>query len=349
MTALPPLRRQSVPKLLERIRSVWQQHEVPDWHQLLFEAKYGGGEYGPEILQRELQALQCGDALVQRVRAAIKFREEVLMRLTLLRTGYDDADFLTAGSLPRKHLFEQLEELRLSTFHCVEALSAWRRFLRRQVGTCIVWPYDGPTGEVDANSTAEQELPESAKSVLRSFEAVVELSTETLGGSGDMLATERLRDPFLLFKSTGGAGWKEPGRLCPPAAGSRKPRLQHARLQLMEDELSLSLRPKLPEQSVAQATNQDNILQKLMHRCKELGLERRPRWPSDAWAVRIWTSKLAPNLLALLKASSMDEPSDELGKVPEVPAVTDAPPAAPPAGAVMKLPITVKRWRPKTR
>ena len=26
-----------------------------------------------------------------------------------------------------------------------------------QVGTCIVWPYDGPTGEVDATSTAEQE------------------------------------------------------------------------------------------------------------------------------------------------------------------------------------------------
>ena len=28
--------------------------------------------------------------------------------------------------------------------------------LLQQVGTCIVWPYDGPTGEVDANSTADQ-------------------------------------------------------------------------------------------------------------------------------------------------------------------------------------------------
>lgn len=317
MTALPPLR-QSVPQLLERIRIVWQQHEVPDWHQLLFEAKYGGGEYGPEILQRELKALQRGNALVQRVQGAIKFREEVLMRLTLLRTGYDDAEFLTAGSLPRKHLFEQLEELRLSTFHCAEALSAWRRFLRRQVGTCIVWPYDGPTGEVDATSTAEQDylVQIADEGVLRSFEAVVELSTE--------------RDPFLLFKSTGGAGWKEPGRLCPPAAGSRKARLEHARLQLMEDELSLSLRPPEQEGSVAQETNQD-ILQNLMHRCKELGLER--------------TGKLAPNLLALLKASIDEASMKELGNVPE--AVTEA--AAPPAGAVMKLPVSVKRWRPKTR
>lgn len=324
MPALPNLTRHSVPNLLDRIRNVWQQHEVPDWHRQLFEVKYGGGDYGPEVLLRELQALQRGDALVQSVQASIRFREEVLMRLTLLRTGYDDAEFLMAGSLPRKHLFEQLEELRLSTFQCVEVLSAWRRFLRQQVGTCIVWPYDGPTGEVDANSTADQDylVKIADEEVLRSFEAVVEISPE--------------RDPFLLFKSAGGAGWKESGRLCPPAAGSRKPRLERARLQLMEDELALSLRSKAtPEKVQGQVEGiQSRLLQKLTERCQELGLER--------------TGRIAPNLVALLRATpNLDGP--EPGTVTASPEAVPAPTVAAPIGASVKLPVSVKRWRPKTR
>lgn len=40
--------------------------------------------------------------------------------------------------------------------------SVFSAFVTAQVGTCIVWPYDGPTGEVDANSTADQATHKAA-------------------------------------------------------------------------------------------------------------------------------------------------------------------------------------------
>eukprot|EP00913_Durusdinium_trenchii_P027851 g26115.t1 len=226
------------------------------------------------------------------------------MRLTLLRTAYSDEEFLSPGSLPRKHLYEQLEdpergheasddlaELRLCTFQSVEVLSSWRRFLKRQVDSCVVWPYDGPTGEVDLETPPEQDylFQIADETVLREFEAVVELSHE--------------RDPFLLYKSTGGPGWKEPGRLSPPAAG-RPQRFENARLQLMEDEMALSMlisrsaqearQAEAAEAAEAEAEGGDaesptepKALMKLIAKFQEVGLER--------------TAKVAPHWLALLR------------------------------------------------
>lgn len=317
-------------KLLDRIRQVWQQEEVPDFHQVPFEAKYGGGDYGPEVLRRELEALQRGDALVQRMCKLIRMREEVLMRLTLLRTAYSDEEFLSPGSLPRKHLYEQLEELRLCTFQSVEVLSSWRRFLKRQVDSCVVWPYDGPTGEVDLETPPEQDylFQIADETVLREFEAVVELSHE--------------RDPFLLYKSTGGPGWKEPGRLSPPAAG-RPQRFENARLQLMEDEMALSMLISRSAQEARQAEaaeaeaeggdaespTEPKALMKLIAKFQEVGLER--------------TAKVAPHWLALLRTPTPATAED----------AAEIPPPLQPGGetsdaAVSRLPIAVKRWCPKT-
>ncbi|CAJ1377164.1 unnamed protein product [Effrenium voratum] len=230
--ALPAVDVERRAKVIERLRQLWEQEEVPAWHRRLFEEKYCQGTYGSEFLIREVQALKSGTAPVQEVQKAIWHREEVLVRLTLLRTGFSDEEILTAGSLPRRHLAEQLQELRRAGARCVEALSAWRRSVAPlQVGCVPGWPYAGPTGEVD-DATEDYLVHLADDAVVRAFETVVEVSPEC--------------DPFLLFRS-GGTSWKESGKLCPPAVADRA-RLERARLQLGEQEVALS---RVPEPSAA--------------------------------------------------------------------------------------------------
>ncbi|CAJ1412660.1 unnamed protein product [Effrenium voratum] len=233
--ALPAVDVERRAKVIERLRQLWEQEEVPAWHRRLFEEKYCQGTYGSEFLIREVQALKSGTAPVQEVQKAIWHREEVLVRLTLLRTGFSDEEILTAGSLPRRHLAEQLQELRRAGARCVEALSAWRRSVAPlQVGCVPGWPYAGPTGEVD-DATEDYLVHLADDAVVRAFETVVEVSPEC--------------DPFLLFRS-GGTSWKESGKLCPPAVADRA-RLERARLQLGEQEVALS---RVPEPSAARET-----------------------------------------------------------------------------------------------
>ncbi|CAJ1377165.1 unnamed protein product [Effrenium voratum] len=209
--ALPAVDVERRAKVIERLRQLWEQEEVPAWHRRLFEEKYCQGTYGSEFLIREVQALKSGTAPVQEVQKAIWHREEVLVRLTLLRTGFSDEEILTAGSLPRRHLAEQLQELRRAGARCVEALSAWRRSVAPlQVGCVPGWPYAGPTGEVD-DATEDYLVHLADDAVVRAFETVVEVSPEC--------------DPFLLFRS-GGTSWKESGKLCPPAVADRARRGQ---------------------------------------------------------------------------------------------------------------------------
>ncbi|OLQ08256.1 hypothetical protein AK812_SmicGene8270 [Symbiodinium microadriaticum] len=241
--ALPPVRRNSaarnrqIARLQSRLGELWDELRIPSWHRVLFEEKYCRGEYGPDVLAREIRALRAGTALVQRVLEAINNRQEILVWLTLLRTGYDDTEFLTAGTLPRRHLSQQLQALRFASVSVVELLSAWRSFVaprpgKHQLGfggpvaRGALWPHVGPRGDLeDEDEDCEDYLLHLARddTVVRCFDTVLEVSPEC--------------DPLLLHGSIGGVGWKESGKLCPPPADAvQRARLERARLMLLEEE-----------------------------------------------------------------------------------------------------------------
>lgn len=260
--ALPPVRRNSaarnrqIARLQSRLGELWDELRIPSWHRVLFEEKYCRGEYGPDVLAREIRALRAGTALVQRVLEAINNRQEILVWLTLLRTGYDDTEFLTAGTLPRRHLSQQLQALRFASVSVVELLSAWRSFVaprpgKHQLGfggpvaRGALWPHVGPRGDLeDEDEDCEDYLLHLARddTVVRCFDTVLEVSPEC--------------DPLLLHGSIGGVGWKESGKLCPPPADAvQRARLERARLMLLEEEVALSTFASAPPTRSRESTS----------------------------------------------------------------------------------------------
>lgn len=233
--------------LLAQLFRQWDRFEVPDWHRQLYTSRYCMGDYGPEILSKEIKHLANGTALVQKVMDAIEDREEVLIRLTILRTAYDDSEFQAPASIARRHLSEQLHSLRGTTLAVVESMVEWRRSVAPKPGkrsedaqtTTVAnpvargafWPYAGPSGDgVFSSIAAADYLLHVARddSVVKSFKGVLNLSEE--------------RDPLLFHASVGGIGPHESGRLCPtPLTAVDESRLEAARLRLIEEEMSLTV------------------------------------------------------------------------------------------------------------
>eukprot|EP00440_Ansanella_granifera_P031967 gb/GFBE01034695.1/.p1 GENE.gb/GFBE01034695.1/~~gb/GFBE01034695.1/.p1 ORF type:complete len:489 (+),score=77.78 gb/GFBE01034695.1/:1-1467(+) len=242
-----------IERLHKRLLQLWRDKGVPLWHQHLYTERYCTGDYRPEVLAREVKELSQGTALVQKVQDAIHQREEVLVRLTILRSGYVDEDFMCPGSLARRHLYEQLHMLRLATLNSVELMTSWRLSVAPTPGKNVdtsqtnavagpgsrgaAWPYAGPSGPFDEDdgTLAEGSDPEDYflhlardDTVVRSFETVLEVAEEC--------------DPFLFHGCVGGAGPNDGGKLCPPPSGSIDLcRLENARLKLLEQEMSLTL------------------------------------------------------------------------------------------------------------
>eukprot|EP00931_Biecheleriopsis_adriatica_P040451 TRINITY_DN23185_c0_g2_i1.p1 TRINITY_DN23185_c0_g2~~TRINITY_DN23185_c0_g2_i1.p1 ORF type:complete len:417 (+),score=92.36 TRINITY_DN23185_c0_g2_i1:117-1367(+) len=232
-----------IPEVLQQLKIEWEFRGIPSWHQELYTERYCTGRYRADVLQRELKALRKGKAVVQQVQSAITQREEVLARLTILRTAYSDEDFSKAGSMCRKHLYEQLYALRKATVLIVEVMSNWRLFVAPSPGQLTVagpgsrgacWPYAGPlTGEIADLSEGiigEDYLLHLARDdmVIKSFHGCLEVSEEC--------------DPFLLHRSVGGIGPNESGKLCPPPTDAfLSGRLEAARMKLLEEELSLTV------------------------------------------------------------------------------------------------------------
>jgi len=191
-------------------------------------------------LAREIRALRAGTALVQRVLEAINNRQEILVWLTLLRTGYDDTEFLTAGTLPRRHLSQQLQALRFASVSVVELLG-----FGGPVARGALWPHVGPRGDLeDEDEDCEDYLLHLARddTVVRCFDTVLEVSPEC--------------DPLLLHGSIGGVGWKESGKLCPPPADAvQRARLERARLMLLEEEVALSTFASVPPTRSRESTS----------------------------------------------------------------------------------------------
>eukprot|EP00441_Pelagodinium_beii_P015253 CAMPEP_0197654318 /NCGR_PEP_ID=MMETSP1338-20131121/38778_1 /TAXON_ID=43686 ORGANISM="Pelagodinium beii, Strain RCC1491" /NCGR_SAMPLE_ID=MMETSP1338 /ASSEMBLY_ACC=CAM_ASM_000754 /LENGTH=463 /DNA_ID=CAMNT_0043229743 /DNA_START=46 /DNA_END=1434 /DNA_ORIENTATION=+ len=243
----------------QALEQLWEEHEIPLWHRELYTERYFNREYPIEVLSREVKALSKGTAVVQRVMDAIANREELLVRLTILRTAYDDADFMEPGGMARRHLSEQLDQLRNATLVTVEALCDWRLSVALRPGKLYGsskydgfagpisrgawWPYAGPTADLeDAMQTGEDYLLHLARddTVVKSFENVLFLAEEC--------------DPFLYHFSVAGTGPFESGKLCPPPADSvDSTRLEAARLRLLEEEMSLVVfKPSsLPDESSA--------------------------------------------------------------------------------------------------
>eukprot|EP00931_Biecheleriopsis_adriatica_P037553 TRINITY_DN21532_c0_g1_i1.p1 TRINITY_DN21532_c0_g1~~TRINITY_DN21532_c0_g1_i1.p1 ORF type:complete len:500 (+),score=95.99 TRINITY_DN21532_c0_g1_i1:38-1501(+) len=239
-------------KCVRHLQKLWEDFCVPDWHRQLYFDRYCTGEYRPEVLIREIKALKARSALVQKVQGAIHYREDVMVRLTVLRTAYEDEDFLEQGSIPRRHLFEQLYCLRLATLNAVEVIHSWRLSVAPNPGKYLLstqaaiagpgsrgaaWPYAGPAGPLDEDdgTLAEGEEPEDFffhvsrdDSVVRSFCGVLEIASEC--------------DPFLFHGSVGGAGPYDAGKLCPPPTDAIEVgRLENARLKLLEQEMAFTL------------------------------------------------------------------------------------------------------------
>lgn len=233
--------------LLARLEKQWDRFEVPDWHRQLYASRYCMGDYAPEILVKEIKDLTYGTALVQKVMDAIDDREEVLIRLTILRTAYDDSEFQEPAGIARRHLSEQLHTLRRATLAVVESIVEWRRFVApnpgkrsndaqmptvaNAVARGALWPFVGPSEDgVFSHIAAADYLLHVARddSVVKSFKGVLNLSEE--------------RDPLLFHASVGGIGPHESGRLCPtPLTAVDLSRLEAARLRLIEDEMALTV------------------------------------------------------------------------------------------------------------
>eukprot|EP00930_Biecheleria_cincta_P046047 TRINITY_DN31758_c0_g1_i1.p1 TRINITY_DN31758_c0_g1~~TRINITY_DN31758_c0_g1_i1.p1 ORF type:complete len:470 (+),score=77.45 TRINITY_DN31758_c0_g1_i1:128-1537(+) len=236
--------------LLERLDRLWERCQVPEWHRQLFASRYCMGDYGVEVLTKEIKDLTKGTALVQKVMDAIQDREEVLIRLTILRTAYDDIEFQAPASIARRHLSEQLHSLRGATLAVIESMVAWRLSVAPRPGTKIedaqsaavanpaargaFWPYAGPVGDdFFPNVTAADYLLHVARddTVVKSFKGVLNLAEES--------------DPLLFHASVGGIGPHESGKLCPtPLSAVDEARFEAARLRLIEEEIAFAVNQK---------------------------------------------------------------------------------------------------------
>jgi len=345
-------------RLETRLQQLWEELGVPKWHRRLYKARYFTGDYGPEVLAREIRALRNGTALVQRVEAAIHHREEILIRLTLLRTGYEDDEFLAAGSLPRMHLSEQLQALRFASVTAVETLLAWRSAVAPRPGKHkglfagpsargALWPYAGPVSDVDDETDdVEDYLLHVARddTVVRCFDTVLEMSHEC--------------DPLLLFGSIGGAGWKEHGKLsAPPADAVHRARLEKARLTLLEEEVALSSfnRPgNKTRDSVCESLPKSGYMESLTAPLRLPLPGAQEVILNDL--ISEWRGKLAssraslpigdrPVLSAVLRSCSREwSASQEIGDADEGKVRRGGTPQH--RSSVSQ---TVKRWRPRTR
>jgi len=236
--------------LLDRLDQLWERFEVPEWHRQLYTNRYCMGDYGPEVLSKEIKDLTKCIALVQKVMDAIEDREEVLIRLTILRTAYNDSEFQAPASIARRHLSEQLHSLRGATLAVIESMVDWRLSVAPRPGTRsedaqlaavanpaargAFWPYAGPVGDDFFSKVAAADyLLHVARddTVVKSFKGVLNLSEE--------------RDPLLFHASVGGIGPHESGRLCPtPLTAVDESRFEAARLRLIEEEIALAVNQK---------------------------------------------------------------------------------------------------------
>ncbi|CAK9012618.1 unnamed protein product [Durusdinium trenchii] len=224
----------SASELTEQLKRLWDHYSIPEVHRQLYLKRYCSGKYQSDVLLKEVQSLVRGRALVQRLMNAIEAREEVLLRLSVLRSAFADLELRTPGSLGRCQLSEQLYCLRMSTAEAIKLLHAWRVSVAPVASAgCVAgpgsrgacWPYE----VVEGHDHWEDYLLYVMKndSVVRQFEAVVELAREP--------------DPLLLYGAVGGRGPFESGKLCPPCGDLQRQKLEQAQLLLVEEELSLML------------------------------------------------------------------------------------------------------------
>eukprot|EP00933_Yihiella_yeosuensis_P032558 TRINITY_DN26175_c0_g1_i2.p1 TRINITY_DN26175_c0_g1~~TRINITY_DN26175_c0_g1_i2.p1 ORF type:complete len:1182 (-),score=245.43 TRINITY_DN26175_c0_g1_i2:48-3593(-) len=257
---------QQVKALAVHLERLWDHFEIPSWHRELYYARYCSGSYHPEVLLKEAKAFTTGTAQVQITRDAISVREHVLERLKLLRWSHTDADFNTPRSRVRKHLWEQMGELRMATIAVVEALVEWRRLVAPIAGQPPPPPVEG---QWTGTRTETADSPRSGAFVSATATACWPFQFETAFGDsetvddyllhviqGDQVAKDwssvikisEESDPFLLNCSVGGAGPNDTGKLCFPTPDSNDlVRLEAARLKLLEEEISFAvLRPSRP-------------------------------------------------------------------------------------------------------
>lgn len=222
-------------ELTEHLKRLWDHFGIPEFHRQLYLARYCSGKFfRSDVLLREVQALVKGKALVQRVMKAIESREEVLLRLSVLRSAFGDLELREPGTLGRCQLSEQLYCLRLMTAQAVQVLHSWRVSVAPVAGAgCVAgpgsrgacWPFTVSDGGVHWDDYLMHIMRND--SAVRQFAAVVELAPEI--------------DPLLLHGAVGGIGPFQQGKLCPPCVDLQLQYLEQARLLLLEEELTLVL------------------------------------------------------------------------------------------------------------
>lgn len=227
-------KQRSALELTEHLKRLWDHFGIPDFHRQLYLARYCSGKYQSDVLLKEVQALVKGKALVQRVMKAIESREEVLLRLSVLRSAFGDLELREPGTLGRCQLSEQLYCLRLMTAEAVQVLHSWRLSVAPVAGAgCVAgpgsrgacWPFTVSDGGMHWDDYLMHIMRND--SAVRQFAAVVELASEI--------------DPLLLHGAVGGIGPFQQGKLCPPCVDLQLQYLEQARLLLLEEELTLVL------------------------------------------------------------------------------------------------------------
>lgn len=220
-------------ELTEHLKRLWDHFGIPEFHRQLYLARYCSGKYQSDVLLKEVQALVKGKALVQRVMKAIESREEVLLRLSVLRSAFGDLELREPGTLGRCQLSEQLYCLRVMTAQAVQVLHSWRVSVAPVAGAgCVAgpgsrgacWPFTVSDGGMHWDDYLMHIMRND--SAVRQFAAVVELAPEI--------------DPLLLHGAVGGIGPFQQGKLCPPCVDLQLQYLEQARLLLLE-ELTLVL------------------------------------------------------------------------------------------------------------
>ena len=229
-----PLREIGRPQLTEHIQRLWDHYNIPEFHRQLYLKRFGADDYSLDVLHKEVGALAKGIAPVQRALRAIAHREEILLRLGVLRGAFADAEFSVPGSLARCELSEQFYSLRMATVEAILALVAWRHSVAPRAGpTCIAgpgtrgasWPFTSVNGESWPDYFMHIASNDAA---VRRFQNVAELSKDY--------------DPLLVHASVGGVGPFQGGKLCPPCCDAmHRQSLDRARLSLVEEELASAL------------------------------------------------------------------------------------------------------------
>jgi len=228
-----PLREIGRPQLTEHIQRLWDHYNIPEFHRQLYLKRFGADDYSLDVLHKEVGALAKGIAPVQRALRAIAHREEILLRLGVLRGAFADAEFSVPGSLARCELSEQFYSLRMATVEAILALVAWRHSVAPRAGpTCIAgpgtrgasWPFTSVNGESWPDYFMHIASNDAA---VRRFQNVAELSKDY--------------DPLLVHASVGGVGPFQGGKLCPPCCDAmHRQSLDRARC-LVEEELASAL------------------------------------------------------------------------------------------------------------